>query len=1283
MRIVLDLQSLQTTGSRNRGIGRYSMALAQAMISEGTRHEFLIMLNHAFPDTVEAVRQEFADLLPPESIVLFEIPTPVSDLNPDNRWRCRTAELIREHFLQQLRPDWVHVSSLFEGGDNSVTSIGRFARLPTAVTLYDLIPYLHPEHYLAHPMVRSWYMRKLAHLRNADLLLAISEHSRQEAIEALGLPADRVVNVSTDADARFRVIDMDRATVHSLRDRYGLRRDFVMYTGGIDYRKNMEGLIEAYACLPATVRMDHQLAIMGQAQEEERGRLLAVASRLGLSKDEVVLTGYVSDQDLVGLYNLCKLFVFPSLHEGFGLPALEAMRCGAPVIGSNRTSIPEVIGLEEALFDPASTRSICESLKRALTDDQFRYRLREHGRVQTQKFSWSASARRALEALEALHERRQRAQGARVQVPAGPSRPRLAYFSPLPPEKSGIADYSAELLPELARYYEIDLITDLAEISDPWLAANFQRRTVAEFQRRAHEYDRLLYHFGNSLYHRHMFALLARYPGTVVLHDFFLSGILSYFETTTPGSSVFRQVLYRSHGYPALRDWRLKGAEETMWIYPCCWEVLQGAQGVIVHSEHSLRLAEEFFSVRTDGHLVRIPSLRSVPRRPNRTASRKALGLPEDAFLVCSFGILGPTKLNHCLLKAWLDSDLARDEGCYLLFVGEEQRNPYEQSLRQQIRASGARSRVKIIGYVTSEAYQHYLAAVDVAVQLRTRSRGEMPRSVFDCLAHGVVTLVNSHGALAELPEDTAVRLPDVFSDAELTEVLERLYRDPARRQALGQAAIAYVRAHLDAAHIAQQYAEAIESFTVTHHLVARRRLLSAIAALPAKPIPGDGELARVAESVAENTLSSGRRQLLVDVSELARPGVRTGTEQVTRNILHQILMRDPGDYRVEPIYRSDDAYRYARRLMQGFLDVGELGLDDSTVEVAPGDAFLGLNPGLGIDEAVGDWLRHHARRGLRVYFVIYDLLPLLRREDFPPEARPTFARWFESIAVLTDGLVCTSRTLAAELGQCLEQHPVGRTRPLRIGFFHPGAERDAGLPANTSPQDSALLARVAGHTSILMVGLVEPGQGHSQALEAFEVLWAGGNDLLLVVAGIQGWMAEDLAQRLRDHPERGKRLLWLEHVTEDQLLKLYRTVTALLIASEGGGLALPLIEAARHDLPVIVRELPVSREIAGDHAFYFRDTDGRALADVLEAWLVLYRRGEHPRSGNMRWLTWEETRWIASWEPERGFHWHEEDDAFEKAPGHGPETPRARLDRLLPTRQPRTGGEDFTEATC
>ena len=358
MRIVIDLQGAQSTGSRNRGIGRYSLSLAQAIVRNRGDHEVFIALNGRFPDTIERIRAAFDGLLPQENIRVWTGPGSVSAVNTSNTWRREAAERLREAFLANLQPDIVLVSSLFEGlGDDAVTNIGVFSRsVPTAVILYDLIPFINPQPYLENPVVRKWYLKKIDHLRRADLWLAISESSRQEGISYLGLPENRVVNISTAADDHFRKIKISSDDERRLCLKYSLTRPFLMYTGGIDHRKNIERLIRAFARLPGTVRWAHQLAIICSVQPESQRALEKLTQQQGLKADEVIITGFVPEEDLVALYNLCKLFIFPSWHEGFGLPALEAMRCGAPVIAANTSSLPEVIGREDADLSEESMR---------------------------------------------------------------------------------------------------------------------------------------------------------------------------------------------------------------------------------------------------------------------------------------------------------------------------------------------------------------------------------------------------------------------------------------------------------------------------------------------------------------------------------------------------------------------------------------------------------------------------------------------------------------------------------------------------------------------------------------------------------------------------------------------------------------------------------------------------------------------------------------------------------------------------------------------------------------
>ncbi len=332
MHIVIDLQGAQAS-NRHRGIGRYSMALALALARLAKPlHRISLALNGTFTDTIDPIRSAFAGLVAQEDIHVWLPLTPAHAPDPANLWRRMASEAYYEAFLRHLRPEMVLITSLFEGvGEDVIVSVHQSgATIPTAVVLYDLIPLIHKDLYLADPAAAMWYYNRLAHLQQADLLLAISAASRQEAIDYLGMHPARVINISSAMDASFKPLRYPIGEARTLRAKYGLRHPFIMYTGGIDHRKNIERLITAFAGLPKRLRQNHHLAVVCSMREPDRARLFAWAAQQGLGVGELVLTGFVSDSDLLALYNLCTLFVFPSWHEGFGLPVLEAMACGAP-----------------------------------------------------------------------------------------------------------------------------------------------------------------------------------------------------------------------------------------------------------------------------------------------------------------------------------------------------------------------------------------------------------------------------------------------------------------------------------------------------------------------------------------------------------------------------------------------------------------------------------------------------------------------------------------------------------------------------------------------------------------------------------------------------------------------------------------------------------------------------------------------------------------------------------------------------------------------------------------
>ena len=1229
MRIVIDLQGVQTH-SRLRGIGRYTLSLTQAIVRKRKGHEIFLVLSSLLPEAILEIRASFEGLLEQDHIVVWHAPGPVLELNPDNDLRRRAAQLIREAFIASLQPDLVHIMSLFEGfGDDAVTSIGELDQsTPVSVILYDLIPLLNPEHYLQkNPLYDRYYRQKITYLKRASICLAISESSRQEGIHELGLDPHAVVNISTAGEVHFAPVVIDDLAKNRLYTRYGIERAFLMYTGGIDYRKNVEGLIRAYALLPVELRRRYQLLIVCSIGDNDRERLLRVVQALGLEALDVIFTGRVSEEDLIFLYNLCTLFVFPSLHEGFGLPVLEAMACGAPVIASNTSSLPEVVGNGDALFDPRDDQAIADKMAHVLTDESLRLRLAAHGLRQASQFSWERCACLAIEAWEQwfIQRQQQAAQALLLSVKQSAKKPKLAFISPLPPARSGISDYSAQLLPELARYYEIEIIALQKTIEDEWILANCPIRSIEWFFEHADEYARVLYHFGNSTVHTPQFSLLQEIPGVVVLHDFFLSGIVAQMESTIGPQGAWAQNIYLSHGYQAVYErYHASDTAQVVWKYPCNLPVLQNALGTIVHSTHSRQLFGAWYGQQALTDCTTIPLLRLPPVAIGRAAAREQLSIVPQDFVICSFGILGKSKLNLELLKAWLASDLAQDLSCHLIFVGDSSDPSYEEDLQEIIAQSACAAQIKITGWTSAKEFQAYLEAADIAVQLRTLSRGETSAAVLDCLNHGLPTIVNAHGSLGEFSSQYVYSLPDAFSIEQLTDAIHTLWSDAQMRDSLSVQGQQLIAEHYSPSACALQYAGAIEAAYEKAGAGLGALYQGIGKLLPSKALENLG--LPLASSIAASIAPKYRtRQILVDISELVGQDSKTGIQRVVRSVLHHWLHHPPAGFRIEPVYASaQHGYRYARRYTLGFLDCPNAILEDEPIAFYEGDHFLGLDLQPQVVMAQAHAYKAMREQGVRVQFVVYDLLPLLMPQFFFLGADQSHEAWLKIVAQ-SDSLLCISRAVAQEvIAWKKTQTPMP---PCEVSWFHLGADVKASVPSVGLPLSSLeVLKRMREQTSFVMVGTLEPRKGQETIVHAFEELWGIGKEYCLVIVGKPGWLNERFIQYLENHPRINQSLIWLDAISDEYLEEIYGSSDCLIAASEGEGFGLPLIEAAQYGLPIIARNIPVFKEVAGEHAFYISGNDPSEIAHQIENWASLFAQNAHPQSSQIPHLTWAQS---------------------------------------------------------
>jgi glycosyltransferase involved in cell wall biosynthesis len=792
MDLLIDGQVLQSD-SAWRGMGRYSRNLLAALARARPRWRMAVVQNAALRP---------ADPAWLAGLPVLPLRPPLTE--PYQHWRQRAAnELYYGDWLRARAADAVLVLSPFD----AFAVAPRFdgPRPPLAGVLYDLIPLLYADPYLNNPEDHTWYAQHFRYLLRYDALLSISAASTRDLARVAGPggPLPRVTTILGATDPAFAPYPAAElgGWRDCLRKRFGVHKEFILFVGGGDFRKNMPGSLRAFAALPESVRRDVDLVLACSLDEPIRVDLLAQAAELGVD-GSVRLTGFVSDEELLALYQLCRVFFFPSLYEGLGLPVLEALHCGAPVVAADNSSLPEYAGDVCWLADPADPEGMAGALAAAL--DEPRDARREERVAHARSFRWEDVAERAARALEALPARR-------VPAAAPPGRPRLAWVSPVPPTPSGIADYCADLLGPLAPHFDIELVVDPAE---PPVATELARRhrvlSADEVAARhdARPYDLFVYHLGNSAYHVHMLPLLYHFPGLVVLHDFHLGGLVH----TAMGAGrwpVTAADELDHEGEAMLAGWVRAGAVPTWaarFLSAHNRRLLDLAEAVVVHSAWAYQRVRRLI----DAPVVQIPMGVPLPEAEPAADARRRLGLPDGDFVVCTLGVLGPPKRIASLLRAVAALPPAVRDRTLVLAVGPY--GPGDLPLLELARELGLGEQVRLTGPVPPEDFTAYARAADVCVQLRYPSNGETSAALLRALAAGAACVASDQGPMLELPPDVVWRVRSPHREVDdLAAALTRLHDRPERRAALAAAGRRYAAEHLSPARAAALYVAAID----------------------------------------------------------------------------------------------------------------------------------------------------------------------------------------------------------------------------------------------------------------------------------------------------------------------------------------------------------------------------------------------------------------------------------------------------------------------------------------
>lgn len=381
--------------SNRRGFGRFTRELLEAVVANDQKNEYLFFVDRETAES-DGIPKTVQKIVAPTRV------SPTEAASAEGRRSLRDLWALSHQVLKHK------VDLFFFPAVYSYFPILNRAKI--IVTLHDMIADHHPD--LIFPSRKSklfWKMKQNLAVRQADLILTVSDYSKHEIVEYFDVPESRVKVISEAARPVFTVLPQSEEMARVLR-RYRLDAGatFLLYVGGISPHKNLKTLVSAYhQLLSEATFADLKLVLVGDYQNDsfysDYPSLKLHVDQLGL-QDKVVFTGYIEDQDLAYLYNSAAMLVFPSLEEGFGLPAIEAMACGTPVAASNRGSLPEIVGEAGRFFDPATPRAIADVLRQVLSDKPLREEMGKTGLMRAKQFMWDKAAKETLEIFEELVE---------------------------------------------------------------------------------------------------------------------------------------------------------------------------------------------------------------------------------------------------------------------------------------------------------------------------------------------------------------------------------------------------------------------------------------------------------------------------------------------------------------------------------------------------------------------------------------------------------------------------------------------------------------------------------------------------------------------------------------------------------------------------------------------------------------------------------------------------------------------------------------------------------------
>lgn len=759
---IIDARCLQAPAYRERGVGRHSanlVKLARRFVAPDSR---LIALVDPLEEALSARHAALFDAM---------------------RSTAYSGALNRRTWFVEL--------SALSHDPLFVASLVNHPEIFTSAVVYDFIPDDFPDRYLADPNNRLKYALAKFWLSKYDAFFPISQVSARRLSELIGPPPDRITVTGASMNPAFE------KSIHS--DAAAVRH--VLCIGGNDPRKNVECVIRAHAMSGSLQHREVPLLITGAYPSTLEASFQALYQDAGGTAALLRFPGHVEDKVLVSLYREAICLVVPSYAEGFSLPVVEAMAVGTPVIASRIPAHQELIPSDDFLFDPEDSNRVAQLIQALEGDPEFRRTTIADQAGSWERFRPVEVAHAFWSALISAAERHEYRPPATVWRGR---KPKVAVLTPLPPDRSGVADFMAASLRELGRLVDVHVFTETPSPKQIDGTVAIHKLTTLPFI--SGEFDRIIGVVGNSGFHERILRYLLRFGGACVQHDSRLFGLYAWVWGRSHTKQLAESELGRSISDGELDLWF---SDESNLEATLLGELADIAEPLCLHSKITIEIVRKRFHV--DPAFLPVGLYRPWQKEQltyqERIAARLRLGISDDEVAVMSFGFVNRSKCPEdgiwalYLLRAW-------NIPAKLYIVGDVDAGAPQ--LFELCQALDIIEHVKFArAYISETSYRDFLLAADAGLQIRSHLLGGTSGALLDCISVGLPTVSNEDLAAAMEAPSYVQRVPDRHSPVLIAEALVRAIHLASDRSKFEEERQAYSKAH-DFANYARVLCDAL-----------------------------------------------------------------------------------------------------------------------------------------------------------------------------------------------------------------------------------------------------------------------------------------------------------------------------------------------------------------------------------------------------------------------------------------------------------------------------------------